>query len=107
MASRSGIVLRASCVAALGSIFGMTWDGSLATAGAVLSDPPVCVYQYAPPRAEAYFALAVRGNAGQPPATNLRDHLLLVDTSASQSGAYRQREMEIVSGYLAILSDED
>ena len=70
-------------------------------------DPPVCIYQYAVPDGDAYFALAVRGDVDKLPHREIHTHAILVDTSASQAGTYRKRAMEIVNGYLTALGERD
>ena len=108
--SRAGIAVRASFVVttfALSS--GLTPFSAPAHAAgkAAGPDPAVCVYQYAVPDGEAYFAIAMRGDAARLPQREIREHVVLVGTSASQAGAYRKRQMEVVSGYLAALGESD
>ena len=108
--SRAGIAVRASFVVTTFALsLGLTPFSTAAQAAgkAAGPDPAVCVYQYAVPDGDAYFAIAVRGDAAQLPHREIHEHVVLVDTSASQAGAYRKRQMEIVSGYLAALGESD
>jgi hypothetical protein len=110
MMSRPGIVVRASVVVAVWGLgFGLAISAAAAQAAgkAAPSDPPVSLYQYAVPDGEAYFALAVRGETGKLPRRAIHTHAVLVDTSASQAGAYRKRAMEVANGYLAALGEGD
>jgi hypothetical protein len=74
---------------------------------AVPADPPVCIYQYAIPDGDAYFALAIRGETDKLPHREIHTHVLLVDTSASQAGTYRRRTMDVVNGYVTALGERD
>jgi hypothetical protein len=106
--SRAGISVRASLVAAISGLsFGLIASTASAQAAgrSAPADPAVCVYQYAVPNGDAFFALAVRGETAKLPHREIRAHAVLVDTSASQAGAYRKRTLEIVNGYLAALGE--
>src|ERR1700693_4049768 len=109
MAIRLGLAMNATIVLVVGAVV-LTLTGSstaLLAAGAVPpSSPAVCVYQYSPPSGDAYFALGVRADRATLPLGEVKTHAILVATSASQSGAYRQRSMEVVRGYLSSLSDD-
>ena len=110
MASRPAVVRRASVIfASVGLVAGVASVASnlWADGGPAAKEPAVSVYQYSAPNADPYFALALQANARQLPASHVADHVILVDTSASQSGAYRKRAMEIVNGFLAGLGEND
>jgi len=98
-------------ISGLTVIFASAQAAEISTAvhgtGRKASDSRVCVYQYAAPNGDAYFALGVRGEPDKLPRRDIRTHAIVVDTSASQAGAYRKRAMEIVDGYLAALGDSD
>ncbi|HEV8000444.1 MAG TPA: hypothetical protein VGP63_11220 [Planctomycetaceae bacterium] len=89
-----------------GVVSGLT-NTSLAAGATPASGDAICVYQYAPSQGDAYFALGLRADRAKLPMTEVRTHAVLVDTSASQFGAYHQRSMEVVRGYLASLGDSD
>ena len=107
MAIRPGLAMSAAVV--LGScavVSGLA--GTSLSAGAIpASEPSVCVYQYSPSHGDAYFALGVRADRALLPLGEVRTHAVLVDTSASQCGVFRQRSMEVVRGYLASLGNSD
>ncbi len=106
MAIRPGLAMSAVVLVVCAVVSGLS-DSSLAAGSAPASGPNVCIYQYSPAQGDAYFALAVRPDRATTPASDVRTHALLVDTSASQFGPYRQRSMEVVRGCLAALGDAD
>lgn len=56
---------------------------------------------YAPPGGATCFALALRPeNLGEAP---VRDHVLLIDTSASQAGEFRRQTLAVLRGFLKSL----
>ena len=61
---------------------------------------------YAKPDGASYFALSLMPQTALPPAENC-DLVVLVDTSASQVGAYREKSLETLRGMLATLGDKD
>src|SRR5579862_3522507 len=107
MAIRPGLAMSATVLfASIALVSGLA--GTSLAAGAVPgAAPTVCVYQYTPAQGDAYFALGVRAERTQLPLGQVRTHAVLVDTSASQCGVFRQRSMEVVRGYLAALGDSD
>jgi hypothetical protein len=109
MAIRFGLAMNAAIFVVVGAVVVSLNGSSTALLGAGTvppSGPAVCVYQYSPPSGDAYFALGVRAERATLPLGEVKTHAILVDTSASQSGAYRQRSMEVVRGYLASLGDD-
>jgi von Willebrand factor type A domain len=105
MAIRSGLAIGAAVVV-LGSVVSGVTGISLA-AGAAAGSDAVSVYQYSPSRGDAYFAVGVRVDRTALPLGEVRTHAILVDTSASQFGVYRQRSMEVVRDYLSALPQGD
>ena len=69
--------------------------------------PAASVYTCVEPSGDVTFALAIQ--PGQLPAAvaESRDHVVLVDTSASQVGAHRQQALEVVDALLAALPATD
>ena len=63
---------------------------------------PVVIQQYADADGQQYFALAV--TAPQEQADEVERHILLIDTSASQTGRVRESGFRMVSQVLARLS---
>ncbi|MBL8819427.1 MAG: hypothetical protein JNL58_25570 [Planctomyces sp.] len=61
--------------------------------------PDAMVHRYGTP-ADSYFALSLRGEAAEP---TIRDFILLVDTSASQTGRYRDASQDLVNRVLTQL----
>jgi von Willebrand factor type A domain len=61
---------------------------------------------YAKSDGASYFALSLMPQTALPPAENC-DLVVLVDTSASQVGAYREKSLETLRGMLATLGDKD
>jgi hypothetical protein len=102
MAIRPGLAIRAAVVVCVVSSVTGASLGAVST-----SEPQVCVYQYSPARGDAYFALGVRVDRARLPLEVVRTHAVLVDTSASQFGAYRQRSMEVLRTFLTSLGDAD
>ncbi|MGE3313647.1 MAG: hypothetical protein AB7O26_00940 [Planctomycetaceae bacterium] len=71
-----------------------------------LDSAPVMVFTHSGPAGEASFAIAV-SSWGLRSARAAHDHILLVDTSASQTGEYRTRTLAVVKGLLSELPDRD
>jgi len=108
MPRRSLVVLDMPLVIALvGLLFGLAGMAEKAPAAGALANPPLCVYRYSGPNSRDFLALAVRGDTVRWPAHSVHDHVILVGTSASQSGQYRQRQMDVLNGYLQTLSNDD
>src|SRR5690349_4532634 len=61
---------------------------------------------YAKPDGASYFALSLVPQATLPPAEAC-DVVVLVDTSASQMGPYRDKGMDVLRGLLSTLGDKD
>jgi hypothetical protein len=106
MAIRPGLAMSAVVLVVCAVVSGLT-DTSLAAGTTAASGSAVCVYQYSPAQGDAYFALGLRADRAKLPRGEVRTHALLVDTSASQFGTYRQRSMEVLRGYLASLGNAD
>src|SRR5579885_2516891 len=103
MPSGPGIAIRASiAIVAVGFVLGLGPAVTESRAGGTAPpvDPPICVYQSAVPHLDYYFAVGVR-NPHRGPALGVRDHVILIGTSASQAGTFHKREMKILKGYLA------
>ncbi|HLJ12611.1 MAG TPA: hypothetical protein VKU82_15560, partial [Planctomycetaceae bacterium] len=60
---------------------------------------------YEAPGGENYFALSLK--TGPLGAAAAHDHAILIDTSASQTGAHREQSFEVLKACLAALSDSD
>jgi hypothetical protein len=54
-----------------------------------------------------YFALSLQPAADAVPAAAAHDIVVLFDTSASQTGAYREKALEVFENFLAGLGEED
>ena len=91
MAIRQGLAMERGCCR-YGVRGCFRSGGEVARSSAVpAADAPICVYQHSPPQGDAYFALGVRADRAMLPLGDVRTHAILVDTSASQFGPYRQR----------------
>ncbi len=64
------------------------------------SSRPVEVATYEDAGGEAYLAISVKLPQLQTPETARRDHLLLVDTSASQVGEHRQQALAVAKSFV-------
>jgi uncharacterized membrane protein YgcG len=106
MAIRPGLAMSAVVLVVCAVVSGLT-DPSLAAGTTAASGSAVCVYQYSPAQGDAYFALGLRADRAKLPMGEVRTHALLVDTSASQFGTYRQRSLDVLRGYLASLGNAD
>lgn len=97
---------RPFCLAALG-LFGL---GCLAQAAdAPARSPPAKaakIETYATAEGERYFALELTPAAPEPPRPAF-DLAILFDTSASQTGAYREKALAALDGLLAHLDERD
>ncbi|HEY2249826.1 MAG TPA: hypothetical protein VGH74_02155, partial [Planctomycetaceae bacterium] len=72
-------------------------SGSLRLAGDLI--------RYDVPGGETVFALSLKGNVQEPGAPH--DHVILVDTSASQAGAHRRQGLDVLESCLASLGSSD
>jgi len=70
------------------------------------AEPTADVYVYRAAEGPSYFALALKGPALTPAATP-RDHVVLVDTSASQTGEHRTQSLAVVRNYLEAVPATD
>ncbi len=107
MAIRQGLAMSAAVVVTAFAVVSGLVGKSLAAGAVPAADAPICVYQHSPPQGDAYFALGVRADRAMLPLGDVRTHAILVDTSASQFGPYRQRSLEIARDYLAALGNGD
>jgi hypothetical protein len=69
------------------------------------SDAAAGLIRYDVAGAESFFALSLR--ARSLPATGAHDHVILVDTSASQAGAHRRQALSVLEACLAALDKSD
>jgi hypothetical protein len=67
---------------------------------------PARLATYAKTTGETYFALSIAPTRPLPVAGS-REVIVLIDTSASQSGAYRTQSLEILSSLIRALGDND
>ncbi|MCH7687031.1 MAG: VWA domain-containing protein, partial [Planctomycetes bacterium] len=58
---------------------------------------------YTPPQGESYFALALQAENLPPAKSSTRDHVILIDTSASQIGEHRKQSFEVLQSFLKSL----
>lgn len=81
--------------------------GYLMACGAVeAGEPAARLISYQAPGADLVYALSLQ--AGDLPAREGKiEHVLLVDTSASQAGAHRKQGLAVLDGYLAKLGKDD
>ena len=83
----------------------LLWVGGLAQS-AETDDAPAVVHSYTSPQGETYFAVALQadGIASRP---QPHDHVILVDTSASQIGEHRTQSFEVLRALLKSLPVND
>ena len=79
--------------------------GSVADEGRPVAGPTGSLIRYDVAGGDGYFALSLRAPALGTPAAH--DHVLLVDTSASQTGAHREQALEVLEACLAALPAGD
>ncbi|NOX56272.1 MAG: hypothetical protein GXP27_17880 [Planctomycetes bacterium] len=93
-------------------LFAFWMTGALLAATSVADVPapspqgPAQVIQYTAPDGQSYFALLLKRQTAQP-APAPQHHVLLVDTSASQIGSYRDQSLKALRAYVNSLSDGD
>jgi Mg-chelatase subunit ChlD len=75
------------------------------TKKSVDSDAAAGLIRYEVAGGESYFALSLR--ARSLPAAGAHDHVILVDTSASQAGAHRRQALAVLDACLAALDKSD
>ncbi len=68
-------------------------------------EPAASLIRYDVPGGESFFALSLKAESLPAPAA--RDHVILVDTSASQAGAHRKQALAVLEGCLAALGKSD
>lgn len=68
-------------------------------------DPAASLIRYEVPGGDNYFALALQASSLGAPIAH--DHVVLVDTSASQTGDYRSQSLKVVEAFLASLPSAD
>ncbi len=107
MAIRQGLAMRAAIVVAVCAVVSNLAGTSPAAGTVPAKDAAICVFQYSPSQGDAYFALGVRADRTALPLGEVRNHAILIDTSASQFGPYRQRSLDVVRDYLAALGNAD
>jgi len=61
---------------------------------------------YTKPDGQSYFALSLMPQTALPPAESC-DVVIMVDTSASQVGSYREKTLEALQGMLATMGEND
>lgn len=101
MLRRIGLVVRSGVVLGWGAacVFGAAGESSPKVASTAR------LIRYSPPFGEDYFALSLRA-----PVAGARvehDHVLLVDTSASQTGGFREQGLAVLEAFLAALPATD
>src|SRR5207245_3289522 len=64
----------------------------------VTAEPAASLIRYDVPGGESLFALSLRAPAAG--AVGAHDHVILVDTSASQTGAHRQQACDVLGSCL-------
>ncbi|MEZ6067356.1 MAG: hypothetical protein R3B90_17005 [Planctomycetaceae bacterium] len=74
--------------------------------GAFGADPVASIRTFAAPDGETYYAVSLQLEASEASLVE-RDHVVLVDTSASQVGEYRARTNEVLAGLLQSLPAHD
>jgi uncharacterized membrane protein YgcG len=96
-----------SLVRRLSSAAAVLVVGYLLSAGtARAGEPSARLISFQPPAGDLVYALSLQ--AGDLPAvTGTTEHVLLVDTSASQAGAHRKQGLGVLEGYLARLGKSD
>lgn len=102
MLPRVRFAVRASVILGVGSLCLWSLAGESPVAG---HQPKGSLIQYSVPGGESYFALSIRAPELGSPAAH--DHVLLVDTSASQTGAHRQQALDVAEAFLAAMPAGD
>ena len=82
-------------------------EGRASTPTKITAQPKTDVFGYSAPDGQSYFAVTVRAEGKQPTQSAARDHVILVDTSASQTGAHRRQALAVVKNFLAALPAGD
>jgi len=102
MLTRAKKAVRTAAVVALGGLSVWTVAAERVRPG---GERAAQLFRYQQPGGDSYFALAIRpeGLAAGP----ARDHVLLIDTSASQVGQHRRQAMAVVRELLAALPATD
>ncbi|HUG92945.1 MAG TPA: hypothetical protein VML55_19035, partial [Planctomycetaceae bacterium] len=72
-----------------------------------IAEPAATVYTCSEADGQSTFALALRAEQLPEAAVDSRDHVVLVDTSASQVGAHRQQTLAVLEGFLSALPASD
>lgn len=87
---------------------------AIAAASAVAAEPSreaARLETYTRPQGETYFALSLSPQTTMPatslPAASAHELVILIDTSASQTGVYRDKSLAILDAMLATLSPND
>ncbi|MGE5191058.1 MAG: hypothetical protein ACM3U2_01060 [Deltaproteobacteria bacterium] len=68
-------------------------------------EPAASLIRYDVPGGETFFALSLKAESLPAPAA--RDHVILVDTSASQAGAHRRQALAVLEASLGALGKSD
>ena len=78
-------------------------------AAAVVAQKSVYVVRYTAPDGETYFALPLVAPkaSGRSAADSAHDVVILIDTSASQTGAHRVQSLAVLDDVLASLKNTD
>ncbi len=86
------------------------WLAGLAAVSPVWATDPITdaavVYSHQALDGHSYFAVSLKGPSSQAPAVP-HDHVILVDTSASQVGEHRTMAIEVLAALLAALPETD
>ncbi len=78
-----------------------------ANAGEREANPAATLYNYQFAEGDSCVALAVRANILGTSSTAGRQHVVMIDTSASQVGEHRQQAFAVLESFLAALPDQD
>src|SRR5436853_386858 len=104
MASQPVVVLRAAVTVAALSVSSVSLPAAdlRPTAGpdaapVSVGEPHLAIFQHAQPKGPSSFAFALQGEAAKVENSHVRQHVILLDTSASQAGTYRKRALSLIN----------
>ncbi len=93
--------------AALAVVSFVTGIASSAEPAATTGPPTASLYSHTTAKGETIFAVALRAEKLPSTRPTAHDHVVLVDTSASQVGEHRQQAFDVLVSFLAALPAED
>lgn len=105
--ARQSLLRPVGLLVAVGSLFfGSQLTAADAQPSAVNTTAKAAHHAFSAPDGETYFALSLRADATDVGSRVAHDHVVLVDTSASQFGEHRTQSLAVLNSFLAALPDE-